>query len=153
MTFLKSRFTSCKAKQLLWGMELQEKDIQKSNRKSAQKESTGKSCLLILDLQPFRSQVKRKHSIGREFQSRAVGRKKLLTQTSLSISIQEYGQKNQGICQNNEQTSLENKEVEPVEPVQMIIYRSNTYGKDLSRLHFNDEPRVKEKQQVQEQQS
>ena len=46
------------------------------------------------------------------------------------------------IQQNNVQTSIENKEVEPVEPVQMNIYQSNTYRKDLSRLHFDDEPRV-----------
>ena len=38
------------------------------------------------------------------------------------------------IYQNNELTSLKNKEVEPVEPVQMNIYQSNTYRKDLSRL-------------------
>ena len=28
--------------------------------------------------------------------------------------------------------SLENKEMEPVEPIQMNIYQSNTYRKDLS---------------------
>ena len=32
------------------------------------------------------------------------------------------------------------KEVEPVELVQMNIYQSNAYRKDLSWLHFNDEP-------------
>ena len=42
----------------------------------------------------------------------------------------------------------ENKEVETVEPVQMNIYKSNTYRKDLSWLHFNNEPRVQERQQV-----
>ena len=31
--------------------------------------------------------------------------------------------------QNNKWTSLKNKEVEPVEPVQMDIYQSNTYVK------------------------
>ena len=50
-------------------------------------------------------------------------------------------------------TSLENKEVEPVEPVQMNIYQSNACRKDLSWLYFNDEPRVQEKQQVKDQQS
>ena len=56
--------------------------------------------------------------------------------------------------QNNEQTSLEKKELEPVEPVQMKIYQSNTYSrKDLSWLHFNDEPRIQEKQQLKDQQS
>ena len=37
------------------------------------------------------------------------------------------------------------EEAEPVEPVQMIIYQSNTYRKDLSWLHFDDEPRVQER--------
>ena len=45
------------------------------------------------------------------------------------------------------------KEVEPVEPVLKNIYQSNTYRKDLSWPHFNDEPRVQEKQQVKDQQS
>ena len=51
----------------------------KAYRKSVQKESTVRRCLLILDLKPFRSYVKGKHSIGREFQSLAVQGKKLLT--------------------------------------------------------------------------
>ena len=55
--------------------------------------------------------------------------------------------------QNNEQTSLKKKEVEPVEPVLKNIYQSNTYRKDLSWPHFNDEPRVQEKLQVKDQQS
>ena len=49
--------------------------------------------------------------------------------------------------------SLENKEEEPVEPVQMNIYQNNTYRKDLNWLHFDDEPRVQERQQVKDQQS
>ena len=32
---------------------------------------------------------------------------------------------------------------EPVQPVQMNIYQSNSYRNDLSWLHFDDEPRVK----------
>ena len=43
--------------------------------------------------------------------------------------------------------------MEPVEPVQKNIYQSNTYRKDLSRPHFDDEPRVQEKQEVKDQQS
>ena len=35
-------------------------------------------CLLILDLKPFRLQVKGKHTIGREFQRLAVQGNKLL---------------------------------------------------------------------------
>ena len=49
--------------------------------------------------------------------------------------------------------SLEKKEVEPIEPVQMNIYQSNTYLKDLGWLHFDNEPRVQERQQGKDQQS
>ena len=45
-------------------------------------------------------------------------------------------------------TSLGNKEMEPVQPVQMIIYQSKIYTKDLSWLHFDNEPRIQDKQQV-----
>ena len=41
--------------------------------------------------------------------------------------------------------------MEPGQPVQMIIYQSNTYGRDLKWLHFDDEPKVQE--QVRDQQS
>ena len=54
------------------------------------------------------------------------------------------------IYQNNQQTSLENKEVEPVEPVQINIYKSNTYRKDW--LHYDDEPKAQDRQQVKNQQ-
>ena len=39
----------------------------KAYRKSLSKELRVKRCLLILDLKPYRSQVKEKHSIGREY--------------------------------------------------------------------------------------
>ena len=35
----------------------------------------------------------------------------------------------------------------------MNIYQSNTYRKNLSWLHFDDEPRVQEMQQVKDQQT
>ena len=35
----------------------------------------------------------------------------------------------------------------------MNIYQNNTDRKDISRLHFEDEPRVQERQQVKDQQS
>ena len=38
------------------------------------------------------------------------------------------------------------KEVEPVEPVQKNTYLNNTYQKDSSWLHFDDEPKVQKKQ-------
>ena len=52
--------------------------------------------------------------------------------------------------QNKKQTSLEKKEVEPVEPVQVNIHQSDTYRKELSWLCFYNEPRVQERQQVKE---
>ena len=45
------------------------------------------------------------------------------------------------IYQNNEQTSLEKKEVEPVEKVLKNIYQSYTYRKDLSWPHLDDQPK------------
>ena len=53
-----------------------------------------------------------------------------------------------GNYQNNKQTSIKDKEVEPVEPVQIHIYQSNTYRKGLSWLHFEGEPEVQKRQQV-----
>ena len=45
--------------------------------------------------------------------------------------------------QKNKQASLEKKEVEPVEQIQMNIYQSNTYRKNLKlKLHVDDEPIV-----------
>ena len=41
--------------------------------------------------------------------------------------------------------TLRKKEVEQVELVQMNIYESNTYSKDLTWLHFEDEARVQER--------
>ena len=43
--------------------------------------------------------------------------------------------------------------MEPVEPVQMNIYQSNAYAKDLDWTHFDDEPRVQDGLQVKNQQS
>ena len=48
---------------------------------------------------------------------------------------------------------LQKKEVEPVEPVLKKIYQSNTHRKDLSWTHFDNEPRVQEKQTVRDRQS
>ena len=43
--------------------------------------------------------------------------------------------------------------MELVEPVQMNIYQSHTYRKDLTWLHFDDKLKVPERQQVKEKQS
>ena len=44
------------------------------------------------------------------------------------------------------------RKVEPVQPIQMNIYQRNTSRKDLSWPHFDDDPMVKERQQVKDQQ-
>ena len=53
----------------------------------------------------------------------------------------------------DKETFHENEEVEAGQLVQMNIYQSNTYTKDLSWPHFFDDPRVQERQQVSVQQS
>ena len=50
-----------------------------------------------------------------------------------------WWQKNHAIYQNDKQSSLEKEEVEPVELVHMSICQGNTYRKELSWLHFDDE--------------
>ena len=86
-SFFKLKFTPFKSEKSLQGMQLQEKESQmiKAYRISPQKKPIPISnrCLLILHLQLFKSQMKGKHSIGREFHSLAVRGKKLLTYTSL----------------------------------------------------------------------
>ena len=56
----------------VWSYKKKKNKKIKAYGKSAQKEPAIKRCLLILDLKPFRSQVKGKYSIGIEFQSLAV---------------------------------------------------------------------------------
>ena len=41
-------------------------------------------------------------------------------------------------------TSLENKDMTPVEQVQMNVNKSDTYRKDLTWLHLDNDPRVQE---------
>ena len=64
-----------------------------------------------------------------------------------------YTKQKMNFMRPKEKTSLERKEVDPVEPAQMNIYQSNTYRKDLNWLHFDNEPRVHKRQQVKDQQS
>ena len=49
------------------------------------------------------------------------------------------------------QTFPKTKRVEPVQPVKMNAYQSNTYRKDLTWLCFGNEPRVQERQQRKDQ--
>lgn len=41
--------------------------------------------------------------------------------------------------------------MEPVQPVQRNIYYNKTYKRDIDWLQFNNMPRVKQKNQVQDQ--
>ena len=50
-------------------------------------------------------------------------------------------------------TFHKNKEVKPVEPVQMKIHQSNTYRKDLSWLYFNNEHQGFKRKQMKDEQS
>ena len=86
----------------------------------------------------------RNHSTGREFQSLAV-RDKETVDIDIFETYRNSDKKNHAIYQNKKWISLENKEGEPVEPIQLTINQSNTYRKDLSWLHFDDEPRVQER--------
>ena len=43
--------------------------------------------------------------------------------------------------------------MQPVQPVEMNFYQSNTYRRDLIWMHLGDEPRFQERQQVKDQQS
>ena len=104
---------------------------------------------VILNLKPFRLQVKGKHSIRQGIPECSCARKEIVNIDILVKSRNGNRKIMQSIYQNNEQTSLEKKEVEPVEPVLKNIYQSNTtFRKDLSRPNFDDQPRVQEKQQV-----
>ena len=58
----------------------------KARSKSVQKEPTAKRCLFILDFKLFRSQVKGKHSKGREFQSLAMRGQKTVNIDILATS-------------------------------------------------------------------
>ena len=62
-------------------MELQEKRGTKRLKDTGNllRDNSVNRCLLTLILKPFRSWIKGKHCIGREFQSLAVQGKKLLT--------------------------------------------------------------------------
>ena len=46
---------------------------------------------------------------------------------------------------------MRKKEVEQAEPVQFNFCKSNTYRKDLSWLHFDDEPRAQERYKIKDQ--
>ena len=47
----------------------------------------------------------------------------------------------------------ENEEAEPLQPVQVSIYQSNIFRKDIHWLHFEHEPRAQKRQHMEDQQS
>ena len=115
-----------------------------THRKTDQKEAREKMCLLTLDLQQFKLDVKGKHSAGKELQSSRAWLCKERNCLHRHLIIPRNGDRNQ----NNEWISQKNQCVEPVRPVQMNIYLSNIYRKHLSWLNFNNEPRIQERQHV-----
>ena len=64
--------------------------------------------------------------------------------TEVEEKQEKWWQKNSANCKNNMWISYKDKEVEPVEPVHMNIYQSNTYRKGSSWLHFDDEPKAQD---------
>ena len=113
----------------------------KASIKSVQKEPTVKMCLLILDLKQFRSQVKRKHSIGREFQSLAVRRKKLLTDILVTtrngdVKIMQFNIVSvyYEVYQNNDQASHWNQLSQFRRTSTKVIPIEKTYGGYISAI-------------------
>ena len=100
-------------------------------------------CLLILNLKSLRSQVKRKGFPRQRIAESSYARKETVKIDIIILSTDN----NRKIM-----TSLENKDMKPVEQVQMNVNKSNTYRKDLTWLHLDNDPRVQEGQQVKEQQ-
>ena len=68
--------------------------------------------------------------------------RKETTDNDILVTSRNCDKKKYATYQSKEQTSFKKKEVEPAEPVQMNIYQSNTYRKDLNYLHFDNEPKV-----------
>ena len=122
-----------------WSHKKKKHKIVKAYRKSVQKKPTVKRRLLILDLKPLRSQVIKPL---RSFYRQRIPESSCLRKETVDIDIL-VTSRNSDL--KIEQTSLKNKEVEPVEPVQMNIYQYNIYRTDLSLLHFDNEPRVSER--------
>ena len=104
----------------------------------------------LLDLKLLRSYVIGKYSTGREIQSLAVQGKKLLKNASLKC-LRNGDSKIRQSTIINIGSSPKNEGAEPVQPVHMVIYQSNTYRKDLT--YFYDDQRPKERQQLFDQQS
>ena len=94
--------------------------------------------MVILDLEPFSSQVKGKLLQPENFRvEKTDGIDILLTSRNGDRKIMES-------IRIMSTPSSRIRMWEAVEPVQMNIYQSNTYRKDLRWLHFDDEPRVQE---------
>ena len=92
----------------------------------------------------------RKVSIGKEFKKFSCERKETVDIDILVTSRNGDGKIMQSI-RITSWNSLGNKKAQPVQPVQMNIYQSNTYRKHLRWLYVDDEPRVQERQQVKDQ--
>ena len=120
----------------------------KGYRKSPLKEHTLNRCLLTLRLKAIQIIGQIKAFYRQKIPGSSCTRKETID-INVHVTSRNGDRK---ISQNNEQTSLKNKEVKLVEPVQKKIYQSNTYRKDVSQLHFDNEPRAHERQQVKDQQ-
>ena len=141
-----SRYARLKSHDEAWSYKKRKFNKIKAYTKSVLKESTVKRWLLILDFKPFTSQLKGKHCIGREFQ-RNCWHRHLITsrngERKIMLSIIITSRPPSRIKKWNQLIHFRWRSTK-------IIY---TYRKGLSWLHFDDEPRVKERLQVKDQQS
>ena len=121
----------------------------KAFRKSLQKEPTVNRCLLILNLKPIQIIGQRK-ALYRQRIPESSGARKETVDIDIFVTSRNSDRK---IVQSIRITGRPTTRKKKVEPVPMNIYQSNTYRKDFSWLHFDDEPRVQERQQVKDPQS
>ena len=116
--------------------------------KTVQKEPTGKRCLLIPDLKPFRSQVKGKHSAGREFESLVVRDKKLWTYTSLQYPGM-LTKKSFNLPEQQEDLPRKKRMYNQLSQFRRTCNKVINYRNNVTQLHFDNDPRVQKRQHSQ----
>ena len=129
-----------------WSCKKQKQKKVKAYRKSIQKEDTVKRCLLILDLKVskiigqwkafYRHKIQESSCVRKE----TVGMDILITSRNSDRKIMQY-------------IRIASRPPSRIRKWNQFSQFSNTYGKDLSWLQFDDEPRVQGRQQVMDQQS
>ena len=111
-------------------------------------------CLLILDCQTIQTIGQRKAFYRQIIPESSCARKETVDIDIFVTSRKGDRKTMQSIrIMSRFPSRIKKWEVKPVESVQINIYQSNTYRRDLCWLHFNDQPRVQEMYQLKDQQS